>query len=79
MGRDDFICDDTTCRRVTCKCGAIYDIVESDGIPGCRDVERVYCQFCGEELARHFGDCDGYLISDAAVDGRLKGTKKHNE
>ena len=33
-------------------------------------------QFCGEELARHFGDCDGYMISDAAVDGRLKEKKK---
>lgn len=65
--------------RVTCDCGAVYDIRESDGTPGCRDIERVYCEFCGRELACHFGECDGRLVDDSAVDARLKQAKSDKD
>ena len=63
--------------RVTCECGAVYEITESDGIPGCREIEKVYCCYCGEELASHFGDCSGHLIDDSKVSDDLK--RKRNE
>lgn len=64
-------CDISYC-RVVCSCGAVYEIRESDGVPGCRDIESVDCVFCGKELARHYGECDGRLIDDSAVDVDLK-------
>lgn len=66
---------DITCRTVVCKCGAVYSIEEGDGVPGCRDIETVDCDFCGAELARHFGDCDGRLIDASNVDVGLKQAK----
>lgn len=64
MGWNDHFYDraDSTDRVVTCSCGAKYRIHEDDGTPGCRDVETVICEFCGKELARHHGTCDGELI-----------------
>ena len=60
MGHNDHLDNwDTEVYKKTCSCGAVYEITESDGIPGCRSIEKVYCKFCGKELARHFGDCDG--------------------
>lgn len=73
MGANDHIFDDNEYRgRVVCNCGAIYEISESDGVPGCRDIESVCCDFCGKELARHYGNCDGRLVDDSTVDARLK-------
>lgn len=63
-------------RRVICRCGAKYDIYEDDGTPGCRDIETVNCEFCGVELARHFGTCDGTLADDRGVSKSLKAARK---
>lgn len=68
MGANDHIGRwDAFSHMVTCDCGAVYKIYEDDGVPGCRDIETVECQFCGKELARHFGTCDGYLVDDSKV------------
>lgn len=76
MGWNDHLHDDSySGGHVTCDCGAVYNICESDGTPGCRDIERVHCDFCGRELACHFGECDGRLVDDSAVDARLKQAK----
>lgn len=76
MGWNDHLHDDSySDGRVTCDCGAVYNIRESDGTSGCRDIERVYCEFCGRELACHFGECDGRLVDDSAVNARLKQAK----
>lgn len=58
---------DETEYTVTCECGAVYKIRETDGTPGCRDVKSVCCEYCDKELASHFGDCDGTLIDDSKV------------
>lgn len=76
MGRDDYLFNDSYSYKVKCKCGAIYKITESDGIPGCREIECVYCDFCGEKLAQHFGDCYGRLIDSSSVCGDLKNGRK---
>lgn len=70
-------CWDVVRHKVKCGCGAVYEITESDGIPGCRDIEKFYCSYCGEELASHFGDCSGHLIDDSKVSDDLK--RKRNE
>lgn len=73
MGEFDHIeCWDVVRHKVTCDCGAVYEITESDGIPGCRDIESFDCFYCGKELARHFGDCSGCLIDDSNVSDDLK-------
>ncbi len=56
----------------TCKCGAVYSISESDGVPGCRSIETFDCKYCCAELARNFGECDGKLIDDSKVCESLK-------
>lgn len=78
MGANDHIFDGytTDSHRVVCDCGAVYEISEGDGTPGCRDIECVYCDFCGKELAHHFGDCNGRLVDDSVVDVRLKEAKQ---
>lgn len=76
MGWNDHLHDNSySGGRVTCDCGAVYNIWESDGTPGCRDIERVYCEFCGRELACHFGECNGRLVDDSVVNARLKQAK----
>lgn len=81
MGANDHMFDGyaTDNLRVVCDCGAVYEVSESDGTPGCRDIEYVYCDFCGKELARHFGDCNGRLVDDSAVDARLKEAKQRKD
>ena len=76
MGQIDHIDRwDAMRNTVTCDCGAVYEIYEDDGTPGCRDVETVNCKYCGKELARHFGTCEGILISDDNVSDELKAKK----
>lgn len=76
MGWNDHLHDDSySGGYVICNCGAVYNIWESDGTPGCRDIEQVYCDFCGRELAHHFGECNGRLVDDSAVNVRLKQAK----
>lgn len=72
MGWNDHLFDDSYSYKVKCKCGAIYEITENDGVPGCREIEHVYCRFCGEKLAQHFGDCNGRLIDSSLVCNDLK-------
>lgn len=73
MGWNDHIDRyDATNSTVTCSCGAIYSIYKDDGEPGCRDIESVFCQFCGKKLAQHFGTCDGHLIDAKKVPDGLK-------
>ena len=55
-----------------CTCGAVFDIYEDDGVPGCCSVETVDCPYCGREVARHFGTCECRGISDANVCDELK-------
>lgn len=69
---DHFGGSDGCSSEVRCRCGAVYSIYEDDGVPGCRDVETVNCQFCGAELARHFGNCNGRLVDDKQVSDELK-------
>ena len=77
MGWNDHMARlDLSRSHVTCRCGAKYSIYEDDGTPGCRDVETVICEFCGKELARHHGTCDGTLIDDKAVSKALKEARK---
>ena len=63
---------DSSQQHTTCRCGAKYSIYEDDGTPGCRDIETVTCKFCGKELARHFGTCEGTLVDDSDVPDTLK-------
>lgn len=73
MGQNDHIERfDASRRQVKCRCGARYAIYEDDGIPGCRDIETANCEFCGAELAQHFGTCDRTLIDDHDVSEMLK-------
>ena len=58
--------------HITCVCGAVFEIYEDDGVPGCRDVERVYCPYCGHEVARQFGTCEGRVVDDDNVCDELK-------
>lgn len=67
---------DSSRYQITCRCGAKYAIYKDDGMPGCRDIETVYCQFCGAKLAQHFGTCDGTLIDDHDVSDTLKTARK---
>lgn len=64
---------------VTCRCGAKYSIYEDDGTPGCRDVETFNCQFCGAELARYFGTCEGTLVDDHDVSDVLKAARQERD
>lgn len=75
----EFLSESFFGHEVTCTCGATYEITEDDGIPGCRDVERFYCQFCGKELASHHGDCMGHLLDDSGVDVFLKSAKQDKD
>lgn len=67
---------DASHNQVKCRCGAIYEIYQDDGIPGCRDIETVDCTFCGAELAKHFGTCNGTLIDDSNVSKVLKNARQ---
>ncbi len=65
MGWNDHL--ESLCGRkfeVTCRCGAKYSVYVEDEEPGCRDLEVECCEFCGEEIARHFGTCIATLIDD---------------
>lgn len=66
---------DSDTNYTTCKCGAKYEIYTDDGTPGCRDIEKAYCKFCGTELAEHYGTCDAKLIDDSNVSEELKANK----
>lgn len=59
-----------------CKCGAVYRIYEDDGEPGCRAIEIFNCKYCGAELARHFGECEGRLVDDSKVCDSLKNARQ---
>lgn len=58
-----------------CTCGAKFLVYEDDGEPGCRDIETVSCPFCGREIARHFGTCEGRVVDDSKVPDELKAIK----
>lgn len=80
MNSSYIIVNDTSdSHKVTCTCGATYEITEDDGIPGGRDVEHFYCEFCGKELASHHGDCMGRLLDDSGVDVFLKSAKQDKD
>lgn len=39
----------------TCpKCGANLEIHKNDTMPGCRDMEEVFCPICGAEVTKVF-------------------------
>ena len=63
---------DSITTRTVCRCGAVYSIYEDDGIAGCREIEKANCRFCGQELARHFGNCTGSLLDSSSVPIELK-------
>lgn len=78
MSWNDHFYDDAKSEHlITCRCGAKYQIYEDDGVPGCRDVESVYCEYCGKEIARRFGSCDGKMIDDHDVAPELKEIKRN--
>ena len=68
--------DDSMDQVITCQCGAVYRIYTDDGVAGSRSVEQVYCDYCGNELARNFGECEGHLVDDSNVSEKLKMSKK---
>ncbi|MBQ8238746.1 MAG: hypothetical protein IJZ39_11435 [Oscillospiraceae bacterium] len=54
-------------RYCTCKnCGANLEIRENDTMPGCRDMEVVFCPVCNEEATKVFtsGFPTAYVVEE---------------
>ena len=47
-------------------CGAKLKIEENDTMPGCREMEEVFCPMCGTEVTKVFtsGNPTAYVVSE---------------